>query len=64
MKESKFTESQITQLLKEHDAGKNILNICRELKPGMARRKKMKFRIPNPEKKRCYSLFVQTLTEA
>jgi putative transposase len=32
MKKSKFTESQITQALKEHEAGKNVLDICRELK--------------------------------
>jgi putative transposase len=31
MKKSRFTESQITQALKEHEAGKNVLDICREL---------------------------------
>jgi putative transposase len=31
MRKSKFTESQITQALKEHEAGKNVLDICREL---------------------------------
>jgi putative transposase len=32
MKKSRFTESQITGALKEHEAGKNVLDICRELK--------------------------------
>jgi putative transposase len=32
MKKSKFTESQITGALKEYEAGKSILDICRELK--------------------------------
>lgn len=32
MKKSKFTESQITQALKEYEAGKNVLDLCRELK--------------------------------
>ena len=32
MKKTRFTESQITQALKEHEAGKNVLDICRELK--------------------------------
>ena len=32
MKRSRFTESQITGALKEYDAGKNVLDICRELK--------------------------------
>lgn len=31
MKRSRFTESQITGALKEHEAGKNVLDICREL---------------------------------
>ena len=31
MKKSRFTESQITQALKEYEAGKNVLDICREL---------------------------------
>lgn len=31
MKKSKFTESQITGALKEYEAGKSILDICREL---------------------------------
>lgn len=31
MKKSKFTESQITAALKEYEAGKNVLDICREL---------------------------------
>ena len=31
MKKTRFTESQITQALKEHEAGKNVLDICREL---------------------------------
>jgi putative transposase len=29
---TRFTESQITGALKEHEAGKNVLYICRELK--------------------------------
>jgi putative transposase len=32
MKKSKFTESQITGALREYEAGKSILDICRELK--------------------------------
>jgi len=32
MKQTRFTESQITSVLKEHEAGKNVLDICRELK--------------------------------
>ena len=32
MKKTRFTESQITGSLKEHEAGKNVLDICRELK--------------------------------
>jgi putative transposase len=32
MKKTRFTESQITVALKEHEAGKNVLDICRELK--------------------------------
>ena len=32
MKKSRFTESQITGALKEYEAGKNVLDICRELK--------------------------------
>ena len=32
MKRTRFTESQITGFLKEHEAGKNVLDICRELK--------------------------------
>ena len=31
MKKSRFAASQITQVLKEHEAGKNVLDICREL---------------------------------
>ena len=31
MKKSKFTESQIVQALKEHEAGKNVDDICRHL---------------------------------
>jgi putative transposase len=31
MKKSKFTESQIVQALKEHEAGKNVDDICRQL---------------------------------
>ncbi len=31
MKKSKFTESQIVQALKEHEAGKNFDDICRQL---------------------------------
>ncbi len=31
MKKSKFTESQIVQALKEHEAGKNVDEICRQL---------------------------------
>ena len=30
MKKSKFTESQIVQALKEHEAGKNVDDICRQ----------------------------------
>jgi len=32
MKKSKFIESQITGALREYEAGKSILDICRELK--------------------------------
>jgi putative transposase len=32
MKKSRFTEGQITGALKEYEAGKNVLDICRELK--------------------------------
>lgn len=32
MKKSRFTESQITGALKEYEDGKNVLDICRELK--------------------------------
>jgi putative transposase len=32
MKKTRFTESQITGAIKEHEAGKNVLDICRELK--------------------------------
>jgi putative transposase len=32
MKKTRFTESQITSAIKEHEAGKNVLDICRELK--------------------------------
>jgi len=32
MKNSKFTESQITRTLKEYESGKNVIDICRELK--------------------------------
>lgn len=31
MKKSKFSESQINQSLKEHEAGKKVRDICREL---------------------------------
>ena len=31
MKKSKFTESQITQALKQYEAGKDLLTLCREL---------------------------------
>lgn len=31
MKKTRFTESQITNALKEYEAGKNVLDICREL---------------------------------
>ena len=31
MKKTRFTESQIASTLKEYDAGKNVLDICREL---------------------------------
>jgi putative transposase len=31
MKKSRFTESQIVKALKEHEAGKKIDDICREL---------------------------------
>lgn len=31
MKKTRFTESQITSALKGYEAGKNILDICREL---------------------------------
>jgi len=32
MKNFKFTETQITRCLKEYESGKNIVDICRELK--------------------------------
>ncbi len=32
MKSTKFTESQITSSLKEYEAGKSVIDICRELK--------------------------------
>ncbi len=32
MKSTKFTESQITNSLKEYEAGKSVMDICRELK--------------------------------
>jgi len=32
MKTTRFTESQITQALKEYEAGKSVLDLCRELK--------------------------------
>ena len=32
MKNSKFTESQITRTLKEYESGKSVIDICRELK--------------------------------
>jgi putative transposase len=32
MKKTRFTESQITGALKEHEAGNNVIDICRELK--------------------------------
>jgi len=31
MKKSRFTESQISQVLKEHEAGKKASDVCREL---------------------------------
>jgi len=31
MKKSRFTETQISQALKEHEAGKKASDICREL---------------------------------
>lgn len=31
MKKSKHTESQITKALKEYEAGRDVLDICREL---------------------------------
>lgn len=31
MKKSRFSESQISQALKEHEAGKKVQDICREL---------------------------------
>lgn len=31
MKKSRFTESQIVKALKEHEAGKKVEDICREL---------------------------------
>lgn len=30
MKKSKFTETQIIALLKEHESGKKVIDICRE----------------------------------
>ena len=32
MKKTKFTESQITRTLKEYESGKQVVDICRELK--------------------------------
>jgi putative transposase len=32
MKKSRFTETQITRSLKEHESGKSTVDICRELK--------------------------------
>ena len=32
MKSTKFTETQITNSLKEYEAGKSVIDICRELK--------------------------------
>jgi putative transposase len=32
MKNSKFTETQITRTLKEYESGKSVIDICRELK--------------------------------
>jgi putative transposase len=32
MKSTKFTETQITNSLKEYEAGKGVVDICRELK--------------------------------
>jgi Transposase. len=32
MKATRFTESQITQAIKEYESGKSVLDICRELK--------------------------------
>lgn len=32
MKKTRFTESQISRVLKEHEAGKTASDICRELK--------------------------------
>jgi putative transposase len=32
MKSTKFTETQITNSLKEYESGKNVIDICRELK--------------------------------
>ena len=32
MKKSKFTESQITAAIKSYEAGKDVSQICRELK--------------------------------
>jgi len=31
MKKQKFTETQIVKALKEYEAGKNVMDICREL---------------------------------
>lgn len=31
MKKTRFTEAQISQSLKEHEAGKKVTDICREL---------------------------------
>jgi len=31
MRKTRFTESQIINALKEHESGKNILDLCREL---------------------------------
>jgi putative transposase len=30
MKKKKFTESQIVKILKEHDSGRDVVDLCRE----------------------------------